>query len=67
MRPAGSTVVTVHLRPDEDWTLVTLTHDSLPLGEREIHEAGWSLYLDRLVTVVEGGGPGPDPSLQGAE
>jgi hypothetical protein len=46
---------------------VTLTHDSLPQGEREIHEVGWSLYLDRLVTVAQGGDPGPDPSLRGAE
>ena len=65
--PPGSTVVTVHLRPDGDGTLVTLTHDSLPRGERDIHEAGWSLYLDRLVTVAEGGNPGPDPSLEGAK
>lgn len=65
--PPGSTLVTVHLRPDGDGTLVTLTHDSLPQGEREIHEAGWALYLDRLVTVVEGGDPGPEPSLQGEE
>lgn len=65
--PPGSTVVTVHLRPDGDGTLVTLTHDLLPEGERAIHEAGWSLYLDRLVTVAEGGDPGPDPSLQGAQ
>jgi len=64
--PPGSTVVTVHLRPDGDGTLVTLTHDSLPLDEREIHEAGWSLYLDRLVKVAEGRDPGPDPSLEGA-
>jgi uncharacterized protein YndB with AHSA1/START domain len=63
--PPGSTVVTVTLRPDGDGTLVTLTHDSLPQAEREIHEAGWSLYLDRLLTVAEGGDPGPDPSLQG--
>jgi uncharacterized protein YndB with AHSA1/START domain len=65
--PPGSTVVTVVLRPDGDGTLVTLTHDSLPQLERDIHEAGWSLYLDRLVTVAEGGDPGPDPSLAGAE
>jgi uncharacterized protein YndB with AHSA1/START domain len=65
--PPGSTVVTVHLRPDGDGTLVTLTHDSLPDRERELHEAGWSLYLNRLVIVAEGGDPGPDPSLQGAE
>ena len=65
--PPGSTVVTVHLRPEGDGTLVTLTHDSLPQGERQIHEAGWSVYLDRLVTVAEGGDPGPDPSIQGAE
>ena len=64
--PPGSTVVTVHLRPDGDGTLVTLTHD-LSHAEREIHEAGWSLYLDRLVTVAEGGDPGPDPSLLGTE
>ena len=64
--PPGSTVVTVHLRPDGDGTVVTLTHESLPDGERETHEAGWSLYLDRLVTVAEGGNPGPDPSLEGA-
>ena len=60
-----STVVTVDLRPDGDGTLVTLTHDSLPPGEREIHEAGWIQYLARLVIVAEGGDPGPDPSLQG--
>lgn len=64
--PPGSTVVTVTLQPDGDGTLVTLTHDSLPQGERELHEAGWSLYLGRLVIVAEGGDPGPDPSLQGA-
>ena len=66
--PPGSTVVTVHLRPDGDATGLTLTHDMLAKGERDIHEAGWSLYQDRLVVVVvEGGDPGPDPSLQGAE
>lgn len=65
--PPGSTVVTVHFRPDGDETVVTLTHDALPQGEREIHEAGWLLYLDRLGTVAEGGDPGPDPSLQGME
>jgi uncharacterized protein YndB with AHSA1/START domain len=61
--PPGSTVVTVQLRPDGDGTLVTLTHDGLPAGERDLHAAGWSIYLDRLVLVVEGIDPGPDPSL----
>lgn len=65
--PPGSTVVTVHFRADGDGTLVTLTHDSLPQGERDIHEAGWLLYLGRLVIVAEDGDPGPDPSLQGPE
>ncbi len=64
--PPGTTIVTIELRPDGDGTLVTLTHDSLPKDERAIHEAGWMLYLDRLVTVAEGGDPGPDPSLGGA-
>jgi uncharacterized protein YndB with AHSA1/START domain len=63
--PPGSTLVTVLLRPVGDGTLVTLTHDSLPQTERDIHAAGWSLYLDRLVTAAEGGDPGPDPSLAG--
>jgi uncharacterized protein YndB with AHSA1/START domain len=63
--PPDSTVVTVDLRPDGDGTLVTLTHDSLPPSERDIHEAGWLLYLGRLVVVAEGGEPGPDPSLAG--
>jgi uncharacterized protein YndB with AHSA1/START domain len=63
--PPGSTVVTVQLRPDGEGTLVTLTHDSLPPRERELHEAGWSLYLDRLVAVAEGRDAGPDPSLEG--
>jgi uncharacterized protein YndB with AHSA1/START domain len=63
----GSTMVTVDLRPDGDGTLVTLTHDSLPENEREIHESGWIQYLGRLVTVAEGGDPGRDPSLGGPE
>ena len=41
--PPGSTVVTVHLRPDGDGALVTLIHDALPPREREIHETGWLL------------------------
>lgn len=63
--PPGSTVVTVQLRPDGDGTILTLTHDLLPRDERAIHETGWSLYLDRLTIVAQGGDPGPDPSLQG--
>jgi uncharacterized protein YndB with AHSA1/START domain len=61
----GSTVVTVHLHPDGDGTVVTLTHDSLPSDERGMHEDGWTQYLGRLVTVAEGGDPGLDPSLSG--
>lgn len=61
--PPGSTVVTVHLRADGDGTVVTLTHDGLPDRDRDLHAAGWSLYLDRLVLVLEGIDPGHDPSL----
>ncbi len=59
--PPGSSVVEIDLIPATDGTLVRLTHRQLPPEETDLHEVGWVHYLDRLVSVAEGGDPGPDP------
>lgn len=59
--PPGSTTVEIELIPDGEGTLVRLTHRDLPPGEHQVHLAGWRHYLPRLVSVAEGGDPGPDP------
>jgi len=61
--PPGSTTVEIELIADGDGTLIRLTHHGLPPELGDQHDAGWSLYLTRLATVVAGGDPGPDPSL----
>jgi uncharacterized protein YndB with AHSA1/START domain len=60
--PPGSTTVVIELEPDEDGTLVRLTHKDLaPPPVAEHHREGWELYLDRLRIRAEGGDPGPAP------
>lgn len=60
----GSTTVVVDLIPDGDGTIVRLTHRGLPEGARPVHQAGWSLYLERLAIAAQGGDPGPDPNAR---
>jgi uncharacterized protein YndB with AHSA1/START domain len=58
----GSTTVVIELEPDEDGTLVRLTHTGIaPPPVAEHHREGWELYLDRLRVRAEGGDPGPPP------
>jgi hypothetical protein len=39
-----------------------LTHDRLPNAELQLgHRVVWDTYLPRLVVLVAGGDPGPDP------
>lgn len=59
VQPA-STRVEVTLVRDEVGTVVRLVHSELPDEAVEVHEAGWSHYLERLGVVVAGGDPGPD-------
>ena len=60
--PPGSTTVTIELEPEEEGTLVRLTHAGLaPPPVAEHHRAGWELYLDRLRIRAEGGDLGPAP------
>jgi uncharacterized protein YndB with AHSA1/START domain len=58
----GSTTVVIELEPDEDGTLVRLTHTGLaPPPVAEHHREGWVLYLERLRIRAEGSDPGPAP------
>lgn len=58
--PPGSSTVVIELIPDEDGTLVRLTHRGLPPEEVDLHVAGWNRYLPRLGLAAEGGRPEPD-------
>lgn len=59
--PPGSSTVEVHLEPDGDATLVSLTHSGLPTPTRSVHEQGWTHYLSRLAVAATGTPPPPDP------
>jgi uncharacterized protein YndB with AHSA1/START domain len=58
--PPGSSTVKIELVPDEDGTLIRLSHHGLPEADRAIHETGWRHHLPRLAVVAEGGDPGVD-------
>lgn len=58
--PPGSSTVEVELIPEQDGTLVRLTHRDLPDPARDGHGVGWDHYLARLAVAVTGGDPGPD-------
>jgi uncharacterized protein YndB with AHSA1/START domain len=59
--PPGSSTVSIDLQEDANGTIVTLTHDGLPIEERPVHTTGWRHYLPRLGAAAEGRDPGPDP------
>jgi uncharacterized protein YndB with AHSA1/START domain len=59
--PAGSTRVEIDLIPQNEGTLLRLTHIRLPDDTKDRHEFGWSHYLGRLKIVMAGGDPGVDP------
>ncbi len=65
--PPGSSTVEVELIPEEEGTLVRLTHRDLPDGTRDGHRIGWDHYLGRLAVAAPGGDPGPDPGLGSGE
>ena len=50
--PAGGSTVEVVLTPDDDDTLVVLTHRRLHAGRFADHRAGWEDCLARLVAAV---------------
>ncbi len=58
--PPGSSTVTVDLIPNEDGTLIRLTHTGLAHDEAAMHRMGWDHYIPRLAAVAEGHPPAPD-------
>lgn len=58
--PPGSSTVEIALVPDDQGTLVRLTHSGLPAEEVPVHRRGWGHYLPRLVVAAEGGDPPAD-------
>ena len=60
--PAGSTLVEISFVPDGGGTLVRVVQSGLRHDEAAgFTTFGWTGYLDRLIKVVAGGAPGPDP------
>ncbi len=59
--PVGSSTVEITLIEDGDGTIVRLQHRDLPADQAGGHKEGWEHFLPRLVTLAEGGDPGPDP------
>jgi uncharacterized protein YndB with AHSA1/START domain len=59
--PPGSSKVEFKLTPQDNGTLLTLTHYDLPVEEIASHQQGWTHYMSRLQILSEGGDPGVDP------
>ncbi len=59
--PPGSSTVTVELIPNDDGTLIRLTHGGLSAEEASMHLKGWEHYVPRLAAVAEGNPPVADP------
>ena len=64
--PPGSTTVEITLHPEAEGTRLSLRHRGIPAQQSALQAAGWDHLLARLVIVVEGGDPGPDPWATGS-
>jgi uncharacterized protein YndB with AHSA1/START domain len=60
--PPGSSLVSVELEAVKGGTQVRLTHSRLPGDLRQIHDEGWTRFLERLVAVAAGERPPAYPS-----
>jgi uncharacterized protein YndB with AHSA1/START domain len=65
--PPGSSKVEFRLTPQDNGTLLTLTHYDLPEEEVPSHVQGWDHYMARIKVFAEGGDPGVDPFSVTAE
>jgi hypothetical protein len=52
--PPGTSTVVITLEPDDEDTIVRLTHRDLPRQARAPHQAGENHYLSRLAARAEG-------------
>src|SRR5262249_51295885 len=57
--PPGASTVIITLEPATGGTMVHLVHEGLSGDQEASHAAGWTHYLDRLVTAATGGDAGP--------
>lgn len=65
VRP-GASLIEVTLTPQDNATVVRLTHTKLPSDEAVAsHAEGWDHFLARLQIAAAGGDPGPDPWASG--
>jgi uncharacterized protein YndB with AHSA1/START domain len=51
--PAGSSTVEIVLRPENDSTVVELTHRDLPVERLADHEKGWNNLLRGLAALLQ--------------
>jgi uncharacterized protein (TIGR03086 family) len=58
--PPGASTVIITLEPAAGGTMVHLVHEGLSADQEASHAAGWTHYLDRLVTAATAGDAGPD-------
>ncbi|MGH2754880.1 MAG: SRPBCC family protein [Actinomycetota bacterium] len=58
--PPGSSTVSIELIPDDEGTIIRITHRDLPPEQIEIHRLGWEHYSARLAAVAERRDPGPN-------
>jgi uncharacterized protein (TIGR03086 family) len=58
--PPGASTVIITLEPAAGGTMVHLVHEGLSGDQEASHAAGWTHYLDRLVTAATAGDAGPD-------
>jgi uncharacterized protein (TIGR03086 family) len=64
--PPGASTVIITLEPATGGTMVHLVHEGLSGEQEASHAAGWTHYLDRLVTAASTGDAGPDEWAAGA-
>ena len=58
--PPGASTVIITLEPATGGTMVHLVHEGLSGEQEASHAAGWTHYLDRLVTAATAGDAGSD-------
>ncbi|WP_219835735.1 SRPBCC domain-containing protein [Paenibacillus sp. R14(2021)] len=59
--PPGSSTVEFRLTPQDNGTLLVLTHYGLPATDIASHVQGWTHYMPRVQAAAQGQDPGIDP------
>ena len=59
--PPGASLVEIDLMPKGDGTVLRFRHSLLPKALSKLHDARWSIYLDRLKTAASCHAPAEQP------